>query len=91
MSPSLEQLRSAFEQAGVSVSDWAAAHGFRRENVYAVLSGRAKGRRGQSHRIAAALGLKPQGAALPWLADTDSSEVRTPTAQRETAKEPNMT
>lgn len=91
MPPRLEQLRSAFEQAGVSVTDWASAHGFRRENVYAVLSGRAKGRRGQSHRIAAALGLKPQGAALPWLADSATSGISHLPSQDETAKEPNMT
>jgi gp16 family phage-associated protein len=90
MPPSLEQLRSAFEQAGVSVTDWAVAHGFRRENVYAVLSGRAKGRRGQSHRIAAALGLKPQGVALPWLSDSATSGIRPLPSQDETAKEPNM-
>lgn len=58
MSSTLQSVKEAFEEAGVSVSDWADAHGFRRENVYAVLSGRTKGRRGQSHRIAAALGLK---------------------------------
>lgn len=61
MEQTLQDVRNAFESAGVSVSDWADAHGFRRENVYALLAGRTKGRRGQAHRIAAALGLKRNG------------------------------
>jgi len=55
---SIDDIRGAFADAGLTVSGWADAHGFRRENVYAVLSGRAKGRRGEAHRIAQALGLK---------------------------------
>ncbi|WP_370445207.1 DNA-binding protein [Chromobacterium sp. Panama] len=55
---SLEDVRSQFEQEGVTVTEWAHAHGFRREDVYAVLNGRTKGRHGASHRIAIALGLK---------------------------------
>lgn len=55
---SIGDVRGAFDAAGVTVADWAAAHGFRCQNVYAVLSGRAKGRRGEAHRIAQALGLK---------------------------------
>lgn len=58
MAQTLEDVRKAFDSSGITVSDWAAARGFRRENVYAVLSGRTKGRRGQAHRIAKALGLK---------------------------------
>lgn len=55
---SIAEIRGAFADAGLTVSQWADAHGFRRENVYAVLAGRAKGRRGEAHRIAQALGLK---------------------------------
>lgn len=55
---SIDDVRDAFADAGLTVAAWAAANGFRRENVYAVLSGRAKGRRGEAHRIAQALGLK---------------------------------
>lgn len=58
MDQTLQDVRQAFESAGVSVSEWADANGFRRENVYALLAGRTKGRRGQAHQIAAALGLK---------------------------------
>ena len=54
----LDEVRSAFEATGISVAEWADAEGFRRENVYAVLAGRSKGKRGESHRIAQALGLK---------------------------------
>ncbi len=37
---------------------WAKAHGFNREEVYAVLNGRSKGRHGRAHRIAVLLGIK---------------------------------
>jgi gp16 family phage-associated protein len=53
-----EKLKQLFEGHGLSITEWAEAHGFRREQVYAVLNGRATGRRGASHRIAIALGLK---------------------------------
>lgn len=53
-----ERAKRWFETHGVSVSDWAARNGFDRELVYAVLNGRTKGRRGVSHRIAVALGIK---------------------------------
>jgi len=62
--PALNELRHAFENAGISVSEWADSHGFRRENVYAVLSGRTRGRRGEAHRIALALGLKPEAHSM---------------------------
>ena len=54
----LAEMREAFKATGVTVAEWAEAGGFRRENVYAVLTGRLKGHRGESHRIAQALGLK---------------------------------
>lgn len=60
----LADAREAFANSGLAVSDWAASNGFRRENVYAVLAGRTRGRRGESHRIAQALGLK---AGVPTL------------------------
>ena len=60
----LSDLRQAFVDAGVSISEWADQRGFRRESVYAVLSGRSKGRRGEAHRIAVALGLKSLPAAV---------------------------
>lgn len=55
---SLEAKRAEFYLQGQTIAEWARAHSFRQELVYAVLSGRAKGIRGESHRVAVALGLK---------------------------------
>ena len=77
----LNDLRHAFEHAGISVSEWADCHGFRRENVYAVLAGRTRGRRGEAHRIALALGLKPEansGAAETLRLQLQDSRAITP-------------
>nr|WP_155435813.1 DNA-binding protein [Pseudoduganella danionis] len=49
----------AFAQRGESIADWAIRHNFRPQMVYAVLAGRNKGLRGEGHRIAVALDLKP--------------------------------
>ncbi|MGY0799925.1 DNA-binding protein [Lysobacter sp. A286] len=54
----LDDIREAFETSGLAISEWADTHGFRRGSVYAVLAGRTKGRRGEAHRVAQALGLK---------------------------------
>jgi gp16 family phage-associated protein len=56
--PKPSEVRDQFREDGATVADWADAHGFSRESVYAVLSGRAKGDRGKAHEIAVALGLK---------------------------------
>jgi gp16 family phage-associated protein len=55
-----EVVRQMFTDQGITISEWAQRNGFRREDVYAVLSGRLKGKHGQSHKIAVALGLKPK-------------------------------
>jgi gp16 family phage-associated protein len=47
-----------FVDKGIAVSDWAISQGFTPALVYAVLHGRRKCLRGQSHRIAVALGLQ---------------------------------
>lgn len=70
----LVDVRQAFSEAGLVVSDWADAHGFRRESVYAVLSGRSKGRRGEAHRIAVALGLKASRPTAPLLASLPQND-----------------
>jgi len=62
-STKLQAVKTEFFLNGESVAEWARAHGFRRDMVYAVLSGRCKGLRGQSHQIAQHLGLKPATAA----------------------------
>ena len=51
-------IRSLIEESGVSVAEWARANGFSSGLVYAVLEGRRKCLRGQSFRIAVALGLR---------------------------------
>lgn len=53
-----EQVRKRFHASGVSVTDWAQKHGFSRQIVYSLLSGRTRGNRGVAHAAAVALGLK---------------------------------
>lgn len=52
------EVRRWFFDRGLTVSAWAHDHGFPRDLVYAVLAGRIRCSRGQSHEIAVALGLK---------------------------------
>jgi len=59
----LARVKSDFFARGEGISEWALAHGFSPSLVYGVLSGRTKGRRGQAHRIAVELGLKPRAAS----------------------------
>lgn len=59
-----------FVDKGIAVSDWAISQGFTPALVYAVLHGRRKCLRGQSHRIAVALGLKAPPEANPGPATT---------------------
>lgn len=56
---SLKQVKTDFELRGEAISDWAEREGFDKRNVYAVISGRNRGIRGESHKIAVRLGLKP--------------------------------
>ena len=66
MGPSKEALEATRRQLydeGISVTDWARTHGFDVHLTYGVLSGRSRASRGESHRIAVALGLKPQPGA----------------------------
>jgi gp16 family phage-associated protein len=55
------EARQALRANGRSVAEWARHNGFPAALVYAVLGGQRKCLRGESHRIAVALGLK----ALP--------------------------
>ncbi len=55
-----EEVRQMFNEAGITVTDWARENGFRRADVYAVLNGRLKGSRGVGHKIFIALGLKAE-------------------------------
>lgn len=54
-----DNLKANFELRGEVISDWAKKEGFDKRNVYAVISGRNKGNRGEGHKIAVRLGLKP--------------------------------
>lgn len=59
-----QEVLEEFDQEGQTISGWALAHDFSVSNVYAVLAGKTHGRRGESHRIAVALGLK-RGKTTP--------------------------
>lgn len=54
----LLQVREIFTASGMTVADWARQHRFSTPIVYAVLQGRSRASRGESLRIAIALGLK---------------------------------
>lgn len=51
-------VKHIFDEAGVSVAEWARVNGFSTTLVYQVLGGKRKCLRGQSHQIALALGIK---------------------------------
>lgn len=57
------EARNWFYDEGISMTDWAREHGFPRQAVYAVLSGRSRCTRGRGHRIAVALGMKRSAEA----------------------------
>lgn len=53
-----QQVQAWFHENGISVAEWSARHGFSPVLVYAVMKGKRKCLRGESHRIAVMLGLK---------------------------------
>jgi gp16 family phage-associated protein len=53
-----DEAQKWFRNNGLNISSWALEQGFTPALVYAVLQGRRKCLRGQSHQIAVALGLK---------------------------------
>jgi gp16 family phage-associated protein len=58
-----KQVKKAFADSGLTVSGWAKQKGFSQALVYQVLSGKRQPVRGESHRIAVALGLKVGSSA----------------------------
>ena len=52
------QARAWLEQQGKSVQEFAREHNVDPATTYQVLSGRKKGRRGESHKVAVLLGMK---------------------------------
>jgi gp16 family phage-associated protein len=59
----IEKARKSFLQHGESVTSWALSRGYNPNLVAAVLSGRLPCTRGQAHKIAVELGLKPASEA----------------------------
>lgn len=55
---SAEQVKRRFQQQGITFTQWAAANGYSRNEVYRVLNGQAKAHYGKAHDIAVKLGLK---------------------------------
>ncbi|MCU4378255.1 DNA-binding protein [Acinetobacter haemolyticus] len=55
-----DQVKKEFVDNGIPVSTWAENNGFTPQEVYKVLNGQSKGNFGRAHKIAVALGLKPQ-------------------------------
>lgn len=53
-----QEARSDFRRRGITIATWAKENGFEIKLVYAVLAGERKCYRGESHRIAVALGIK---------------------------------
>ena len=60
----IEEVRKALRDAGISISDWAAANKFSPQVVYAFLAGRTTGERGEAYRVAVALGVRRPPVAL---------------------------
>ena len=54
------QVKQDFESNGQTVSSWAIQHGFEPQEVYKVLNGQAKCKRGKGHTIAVMLGMKKE-------------------------------
>lgn len=55
---SSEQVKQRLRSQGVTITAWAEAHGYTRNEVYRVLNGQHKGHFGKAHDIAVALGMK---------------------------------
>lgn len=53
-----DKLREQFESEGKTFAEWASSNGFEPQDVYKVLNGQAKCKRGKGHQIAVLLGLK---------------------------------
>jgi gp16 family phage-associated protein len=69
---SRDLVKQQFSLHGLSIREWAAVRGFSESLVYAVLAGKNKATRGESFRIAVALGLReepPVASAPPYVAD----------------------
>jgi len=52
-----QQIKDDFERAGITISSWSLEHNFSRDLVYRILNTNRIPKRGESKRIAIALGL----------------------------------
>lgn len=84
---SLDEVRLAFSDSGVSIAEWARLNGFSTGLVYQVLEGRRKCMRGQSYKIAIALGLR---GGAPLDAETLSLRLKGGSVQSNFFKETEM-
>jgi gp16 family phage-associated protein len=55
-----EAARAWFVENGIAVAAWARDHKFSRQVVVDVLRGKSKCLRGDAHKVAVALGIKPE-------------------------------
>lgn len=60
-----DKARAELERNGISIAQWALAHGFNTNLVYEILRGERECVRGDSHRIAVMLGLKEGAITRP--------------------------
>ena len=63
MDEARQKARSGFSERGESLTDWSISRGFNPNLVQQVLNGRLPCQRGQAHKIAVELGLKPRAMA----------------------------
>lgn len=59
-----EEVYAEFVANGINISEWSKEHGFSRYTVHDLLRGKRIGRRGESHKVAVALGLKSDPSQL---------------------------
>lgn len=74
-----EQIKQRLRMQGITITQWAEARGYSRNEVYRVLNGQAKAHYGKAHDIAVALGMKPTG-------DQPTTRVRGSNPQRAAAR-----
>ncbi|EJB8496082.1 DNA-binding protein [Acinetobacter baumannii] len=55
-----QQIKDDFEKKGINISDWSLEHNFSRDLVYRILNTNRLPKRGESKKIAVALGLIPE-------------------------------
>jgi gp16 family phage-associated protein len=60
MADKRQQVKAQFAAEGISIAEWSRLRGFNCLTVYRVLAGSVKGKRGEAHKIAVALGLKAE-------------------------------